>query len=553
MTKSYAWEDLTALDKACTKELCEQSLLMYSRAMFRFQDGGKFDVNWHHYLVCDELEKVASGETENLIISIPPGGSKTHLVSICFPSWSFARNPANRTLMVSYSSELVGENSSRIRDIVTSEEYQSMWQLGLAKDTNSKTLWKVTNEKGKKVGEFKGASNNGAITGFRAGRLGHKEFCGALILDDPNKPVDMLTDKRRSNSNMVWEYTMSRMAHTSVPYVLIQQRLHNQDATGVKIESMRLLEDHGWYKIYQRGTGGRKWKHVTIPALITQEYVDSLPERYSSRVSGSLFGTDDKGRFSYWPSMITTNKLLEMEEESPYLFRAQYMQDPVKLGGNIMPPSVWRYTNMAMMPRMEYRFITADTAMKAKETSDYSVISIWGVANGNLYMIDYKRGKWESPRLRAEFIDVVDTHNDEENWPVERWGTLRMAVVEDAASGTGLIQELRTSLAVPIEAYRPNKLGKWASAQDTLPFLACDDPATVGRVFLNESMDVTGQKITDLVAEAAAFTADDSHAHDDIVDTIFSAVAVGLRRALVTGGGDTEDMGIFGEVDVFDF
>ena len=97
------WEELTTTQKALIRELSNQSLQFYARTTFRFAEGIKMMNNWHVMLMCDELEKIETGETECLILNVPPGSGKTHVASVSFPSRGYARNPKCRFLTVSYS------------------------------------------------------------------------------------------------------------------------------------------------------------------------------------------------------------------------------------------------------------------------------------------------------------------------------------------------------------------------------------------------------------------------------------------------------------------
>lgn len=543
------WESFTDTQKALTRELAGQSLEFFSRAMFRFQQGAQMGRNWHVSLICDELEKTVTGETECLILNIPPGAGKTHLASMSYPAWCYANEPWCRFLTVSYSNELVKDISTRIRDtVIDGDEFQEMWPLQVSKDSNEKSHWTLVDHKGRRTGSFKCASSGGAITGFRAGTL-RSGFSGALIMDDVSKRSDMLTPKKRENSNHIWETTRTRYGSPKTPTVVIQQRLHVEDATGFKLKGMKCIEDGGWYRLWRNKNGsGKLWRQIIIPALIDDEYVARLPDKYQRRVTGMLYGCDDKGRYSYWPEKETLDTLLDIEHTSPYMFRAEYLQDPVALGGNLMPPTCWQYYNKANAPKFEWRFITGDTALKAKQTSDFTVFALWGVTNGQLYLIDYIRGRWESPQMRLKFLSFIASHNDKEQYPHDRYGTLRGAWVEDAVSGVGLIAECRNASPVPINPYKPNRLGKFASCQDTLPFL--ESEYSTGRVWLPEDMPET--KLTDWVAEHAAFTADQSHRNDDMADNTFIAVSIGLRGVILSGSDDSV-VSVGGDDEVYVF
>lgn len=533
-TRQYTWEEFSDGEKLMCKVLCEEDLLFFCRAFYRFSEGSKFLVNFHHHLICDELEAIESGEIQNLVINMPPGGSKTHIGSICFPARGMSKEIKARFLEASYSDELVQHNSSQVRDLVLSEEFQTMWPTKIASDSSSKKHWNLIDHRGKRSGAFKAASTGGPITGFRAGKLQQDKYYGTLILDDPNKPTDMLSDKRRKNSNEVINNTVkSRRGSHKTPIVIIQQRLHPEDATGFVLKGKRCIKDAGWYKIWEtpNNPGAPTWKQIILPALIDDAYVALLPEKYAKYVN--MFGErDDKGRYSYWAEKEALGDLLEMEATSPYVFAAQYQQKPMKLGGTIFKEEWWQYYNRANTPRFEWRFIIGDTAQKINEWNDFSVFSCWGVSEGKIYLIDRIRGKWEAHVLRAQFIAFVSKHNNADAYDKERYGKIRAAYVEDKVSGTGLIQEVRHALPVPV---LPKKVSvdKFQRAGDATPSIES------GRVVLPEDADW----IVEWVSEHTAFTIDDSHDNDDCVDNTMHATDIGIRGEMLTSQSGSVGVG----------
>jgi predicted phage terminase large subunit-like protein len=97
---------------------------------------------------------------------------------------------------------------------------------------------------------------------------------------------------------------------------------------------------------------------------------------------------------------------------------------------------------------------------------------------------------------------------------VERWyGQLRKMLVEDKASGTGLIQKIKFLGHIPVEGIERDK-DKLTRAMDAQSYLEA------GLVFVPEKAPFTN----DFIEEAEAFTADDSHPHDDQLDPLFDAV-----------------------------
>src|SRR5262249_38119697 len=72
-----------------------------------------------------------------------------------------------------------------------------------------------------------------------------------------------------------------------------------------------------------------------------------------------------------------------------------------------------------------------DTANKDTELSDYSVCTTWGLKGECLYLLDVHRHKLDFPSLKQAVRELARLHK------------ARVVLVEDKASGTSLIQELR--------------------------------------------------------------------------------------------------------------
>lgn len=460
----------------------------------------KFRVNWHHVYMSDELEKVITGETENLIINVSPGSSKTEMAVVNFMSRGFAINPWARFLHLSYADELALLNSQTTRDLVASEDFQKLWPMKIANDSKSKSRWNVMID-GRKAGGVYATSLGGQITGFRAGHM-EEGFTGAIIIDDPLKPEDTYSPTKVMSANRRLVSTVkSRRANPKVPIILIMQRLGEEDPTA----------------FIKSGALGGKWKHIVIPSVLDETYVASLDSKYQV-----LITRDAEERFSYWPYKEPISELLEMEKGnattaegqkvSRYVFASQYQQNPVAIGGNIIKGE--KFGKYTQLPRIKYRKIYADTAQKTKERNDFSVFECWGLGDdGKIYLLDIARGKWEAPELEAKAISFWSKHNSKESYPYEKFGQLRKMMVEDKSSGTGLIQKIRRMNNIPIEEI-PRDRDKLTRVMDVVGYIDS------GLVCVPESAPFTH----DFVTECEAFTSDDSHSYDDQVDPMIDAI-----------------------------
>lgn len=497
------WEEMTPGQREAVKLVSERSFLRFQQIWFQLLQGQKFITNWHHEYMADIAHQMVKRERGNTILNIPPGGTKTETWSISFPAWThiqqIAPSDRQRYLNLSFSDSLTKRNSRRIRDMIKSPEWQSCWPSAFGVDQAEE--WSLADDRGKTLFEVVSRSTGGQVTGGRGGYPG-SSFSGMVFLDDPDKPDEMFSDAKRSkNHRLLVDTVRSRRGDKSkehpTPIGLIQQRLHLMDSTG----------------FIMSGGMGMDFDCIKIPALIDEGFIESLPEPYRSKCWESVKGTDTaQGYWSFWPANEHIGQLMALWEKNEYTFMSQYMQAPIALGGQIFDPSWWQFYDAT--DYFEWRFITADTAQKTGQHNDFSVFAEWGVLNGNLYLVDIMRGKWMAPELRANFKAFV----------LEKWGkndningVLRSVHVEDKSSGTGLIQDLMNELPVVITPIQRNK-DKFARSFDAAP------QVKAGKVF------VPGGKpwATEFISEHSAFTADDTHKHDDQIDVTMDAIDIAL-------------------------
>jgi hypothetical protein len=238
---------LNEFDPTLLGTFLELNILNFHRYFFKLNEGIKFIVNQHHTLISQTLMRVIRGEISRLIINIPPRYSKTELAVIAFMAYCFAINKYCRFLHVSYSDDLASLNSSRVKDIVLSDEFQALWPMNIRSDSKSKKRWNII-----KGGGVYATSAEGQITGFGAGRA-TEGFQGALIIDDPIKPEDIHSDTIRQKRNEWINGTItSRLDNRNTPIILIMQRLHEEDTTGFLLN----------------GGTGEMWHHLCLPVLI---------------------------------------------------------------------------------------------------------------------------------------------------------------------------------------------------------------------------------------------------------------------------------------------
>lgn len=424
----------------------------------------------HHIKIAEVLNKAVRGEITRLIINIPPQYGKTTMAVHNFIAYCFAINPLCEFIHSSYSSDLALTNSEYIKDIIKSDFYQVFWPRKIKPKTDSKKKWLL--EEG---GGLYAVSSGGQVVGFGAGRLQPGGFNGGLIIDDPIKPSDAYSETLRDKINGRYDNTFaSRVRREETLVVLIGQRVHVHDMSGFLLD--RDAQD---------------WYHLVLPAILPNG--DSL-----------------------WPFKYSVDFLKKKQKNDSFVFNAQYQQAPLAQGGNFFKDEYWRYYKVP--PVFKYRFITVDTAQKAKEHNDYTVMQCWGVTDENrLFLIDLIRAKWEAPELERGVIAFVNKHIGTGH---ETKSKLRHVYVEDKVSGTTVIQNLRRYSSFPVKAI-PRSKSKTERAHDIIGYIES------GYVYLPEQAAF----LSDFLDECRAFsTTGGDHPHDDQIDCMMDAIDIAFTR-----------------------
>jgi predicted phage terminase large subunit-like protein len=460
------------------RKLCSEDLYRFTRYFFRCRYKSDWVQNWHHQAICDKLMKVINGDITRLIINLPPRYGKTELAVINFIAYGMAIAPDSEFITVSFSAGRAVNSTYMARNIVMMPEYQALFpETQVSKHVKGKGEWHTT-----AGGIVYGASADGTITGFGAGKK-RDGFAGALIIDDPHKANEAGSDVMRPKVNENYNITLAnRLNKVETPIILIMQRLHEDDMTGF------LLADGD--------INGDKWEHLVLPAL------------------------DEQTGEALWPKMHTAERLQRMAKAKPYIFSGQYQQRPAPLEGGIFKTSWWQYYNPKAAPRFRRIILSWDTAFKTGQENDYSCCTVWGEAETGYYLIDIWKEKVEAPVLKQMAVSMYQRvyHN------LRASGVL----IEDKASGQGLIQELKRETNMPVI---PIQKGK---GQDKVELANLVAPIIQsGRVFLPEGHP----EVAGFVLSHAQFP---NAAHDDDVDSGVQALlwfsqGQQLRKVQLTG------------------
>ncbi len=380
-----------------------------ARTFYELNPETEFKPNWHIEVIADELERCWRGETTRLVINVPPRSLKSQAASVAFPAWLLGQNPSAQIICASYAQELANKHAMDCRSVLASDFYRAIFPTRLSSQRQAVQEF-MTTRKGVRLA----TSVGGVLTGRGA------EF---IIIDDPLKPDEALSEVQRNSVNEWYDHTLySRLNDKRTGRIIvIMQRLHEDDLVGHVLGQ------------------SDKWKILRFPAIAEEDESYTiqtlLGRRRFHRRTGEALHQDRE------PLEILQHI---RETQGEYNFAGQYQQAPAPLGGGMTKAGWFKsYTQNDLPPKFEMVFQSWDTANKPSELSDYSVCTTWGVKQKNLYLLHVLRKRMDYPDLKRAVREQAQAFNPQ------------TILIEDKASGTQLIQELIHEGVHCIQRYEP--------------------------------------------------------------------------------------------------
>lgn len=241
------------------------------------------------------------------------------------------------------------------------------------------------------------------------------------------------------------------------------------------------------------------WVHLNLPAIAeTQERFELANGLVFTRSPGEALHPDHE------PLEVLERTRRTVGE---FFFSAQYQQMPVPEAGNIVKWEWFpRYRDVPPAKTPRDRIVQSwDTAMKAHDGTDWSVCTSWAIRGEDYYLVDLYRERLDFPNLKKQVYELQSQFDA---------GTV---LIEDAGSGTGLIQQLRAEGQLKPIAIKPE-----GSKEDRMA--AHSALIEAGHVLLPEN----ASWLEAFRAELLAFP---FGKHDDQVDSLSQFLTWAFRRA----------------------
>lgn len=456
-----------------------------------------FIKGWAISAIAEHLEAVTHGQIKRLLINVPPGFSKSLLTDVFWPAWEWGpmNRPWYRYVCAAYSNHLTERDNMRCRNVVMSDRYQRLWaprfrisndQFTKVKFANDKTGWKLAT----------------SVGGIGVGERGDR-----FIIDDANNTMVMESEAIRSNVNMWFtEVVPDRLNNPSESaIVVIQQRLHEEDVSGVALS---------------RNLG---YTHLMVPMRYE-------PQRHCVTVLGKNHVGEDiiwedprvEEDDLAWPERFPTEVCDALEHaKGAYAWAGQYQQTPEPRGGAIIKRDWWQTweDDRGGYPRCEFILASLDSAYTEKEENDPSAMTIWGI-----FRDEYGNPKaillyaWEERLPISELVQKViegctrDNRHLALNAPRYRVDRL---LIESKASGISVAQEIRRIVGFSgqfgVELINPTRQGDKVARAHSVVHLFSE-----GMVYAPDRE--WADKVID---QCASFP---KGSHDDLVDSTTMAL-----------------------------
>src|SRR6266513_6177707 len=164
------------------------------RCFYDLNPQAAFAMNWHIEVIAAKLAAVREGKIPRLIINLPPRHLKSLMASIAFPAWCLGHDPTAQILCVSYAQELADKLARDCRSIMMSRWYRQIFSTRLAAHRQAVQEF-ITTRQGYRLA----TSTGGVLTGRGA---------DIILIDDPLKPEEALSDAQRQACNEWYDHTL---------------------------------------------------------------------------------------------------------------------------------------------------------------------------------------------------------------------------------------------------------------------------------------------------------------------------------------------------------
>lgn len=457
-------ELLVEIAKEAKKELARRNM-----ADFALYTDENYQMNWHHRLICEYLDRWVEKETKRLMIFTPPRHGKSELVSRKLPAYIFGKYPNTSIISSSYSADLASRMNRDVQRIIDSFLYAEIFPNTKLFGRDIKTVANgsfLRNSDIFEIVDYKGVYRSAGVGGGITGMGG--EY---IIIDDP------LKNREEANSvtirEKIWDW------YTSTLYTRLEKdgcilltltRWHEDDLAGRLLEKMQ--EENA-----------EQWTVISLPAIAEDE-----PAFYDKRKTGEALWKDkyDEKRLSYIKTTVGS-----------YDWSALYQQRPQPPEGSIFKRE-WMNNTYSKLPYQNMIIQSWDLPFIKSQDSAKCACIVMGKSKSNIYIIDVLNEKMEFTENVTAIKNMTAKHPK-----------ARAKVIENKANGPAIISLLKKEIPGIVE-FNP-KGSKEERAISVTPYFEA------GNIFFPEKAFF----VHDLIADLLSFP---TSKYKDTVDALVQGI-----------------------------
>ncbi len=390
--KKQVFQTLIGNPGLIVRELNNRSFFHFLQYFWSVISSEELILNWHIEYLCNELQEVAERVGDNkpklndILINIPPGTTKTTIVSIMFVAWCWSRWYWMRFITASYSSPLALESSETCRDLIRSNEYRAIYpEIGIKEDKDTKSNYRVIKKtkilQGQVAQSILGGNRyttsvGGSVTGFHA---------HIIIWDDPINPHEATSSTVLNSTNRWIDQVIStRKVDKKIAVTIgIMQRVNQNDPSGHLLDKQK-----------------SNLKHICLPGEIINYSDQVKPIELKKYYKDGLLD----------PTRLNKAVLNEMEEDlGQYGYAGQVGQKPTPPGGGMFKVDKFEIIDtLPHIDEMEQIVRYWDKAGTQGGGCFTVGCKMTKLRSGKFIIIDIKRGQWGTDERERRILNTAE-------------------------------------------------------------------------------------------------------------------------------------------------
>jgi predicted phage terminase large subunit-like protein len=421
--------------------------------------------NWHIDAIADHLQAVFFAwqrrkteptyrpDLQNFLCNVPPGTSKSRLISVAFNAWAWLHDPNFSIIAVSSNPSVALRDADHVRALIESDWYRSTFEIDwlIRPDKSAVGSFQIVRfvKRGDVVSEVILGSRQSK--GMTAKVTGQRADC--LIVDDPHDAAEVFSKAKREEVINKWDNALCNRV--------------NDLGSSIRIGVMQRLHAEDW-SAHVLAQTAQRWLHLWIPLLFDQA------DRSTTAIGWTDPRSDgDNLHLVRFPDAFVAS---ERERLGSYAFEAQYNQRTTTINGGIIRLDWFRWfrfdgqivtpnrprgssdlPSIVVAPNQRGKIFDAvyasiDASFKETETGSECAVLVIATRGPDYFLLDDRTAAMDFVKAKQVIRDVQREYNCDAIY------------VEDKANGTAIMADLSSEFSnlVSVEPDGGKEARAWA-------------------------------------------------------------------------------------------